>query len=145
MFVFKQKDFGNKYNRYRQAVTINVRTEYGRRKLIYSHLKERIGTIQCVSYKEEHLIDIENEIVNNKVKYKTSILLLLLTPVIFLLGLLSPVFFILCQIPLVASLAINRTVKEDLLYYSVVKYDYCPDNYLQYSMIIKREDLIKEK
>ena len=37
------------------------------------------------------------------------------------------------------------TVKEDLLYYNVVKYDYCPDNYLQYSMIIKREDLIKEK
>ena len=37
MFVFKKKDFGDKYNRYKQSTTVNVRTEYGRNKLLYYH------------------------------------------------------------------------------------------------------------
>lgn len=144
MFVFKQKDFGNKYNRYRRSVTVNVRTEYGRHRLLYVNFKERIGTVQAVSHKQEHLEDIASEILQNKFRYRLSILLLFLTPVIFLLGLLHPIFLLLTLIPLVISIAFNKTVNEDLLYYEPVKYNYCADNYLEYSLIIKREDLIKK-
>ena len=145
MFVFKQKDFGNKYNRYRQSVTVNITTDYGRQRLLYIHLKERTGTVQVVSHKKEHIININSEILQNKFRYKVSILLLFLTPVIFLLGLLHPIFLLFSLGPLIISLVLNKTVNEDLLYYVPVKHDYCPDNYLEYSLIIKREDLINKK
>ena len=148
MFFIKEKDFGYKFNRYKQSATVNVSNDYGRRILLDIHFKKCIGTIQVTSDKHKQLEDISMEIEFNRLKYKISIKLLYLTSVFCLLGLLTNYFIFftfMAGVCFIISFATNKSVNKHMIYYVPDKYGYNPKNYLEYSLIIKREDLIKKK
>lgn len=144
MFTFKQKDYENEVIRYKQSITVNVRTSYGRKRLLQYAFENYLGTIQAVSYKEQDLIDISIEMYYNRLYYNISILLLYLIPVFILLGIWNIVFISLAILSLIFSIIFNKKVNKHMLNYVAYKYDYNSNNYLPYSLIIKREDLFKK-
>lgn len=134
-------------NYYTQSRTINVAYMHGRKSL-KSAYKDGVGTIQAVSRKEEHIVEIAMSLSSNRQMYFLSRFLFSIGAMV-----VFAILFLRCYdiiLTIIGSCSIGFGVlaywkiDKDMLNYRVDRFGYYDQNYLPYSVIIKRKDLINK-
>lgn len=134
-------------NYYTQSRTINVAYMHGRKSL-KSAYKDGVGTIQAVSHKEEHIAEIAMSLSSNRQMYFLSRFLLSIGVMVVFAILFLRCYDIILTIIDGCSIGFGILaywkIDKDMLNYKVDRFGYYDQNYLPYSVIIKRKDLINK-
>ena len=134
-------------NYYTQSRTINVAYMHGRKSLKDAY-KDGVGTIQAVSHKEEHIVEIAMSLSSNRQIYFLSRFLLSIGVMV-----VFAILFLRCYdiiLTIIGGCGIGFGVlaywkiDKDMFNYRVDIFGYYDQNYLPYSVIIKRKDLINK-